>query len=180
MKNVIIIIGIIGLSLITSCTKEPSLQKYFVDHQNDAEFIAVDIPSSLLSKETIKLTEEEQEALESIKKINFLALPLNGDNQSRFEKEQAAIKKIIASDDYESLMRFNFHGIKAILKYQGEDDDIDEAIIFATHQEKGLALLRILGDNMKPEKIAVLMQSIEKGKINIEALKKLENTIELN
>ncbi|WP_164914232.1 DUF4252 domain-containing protein [Aquimarina sediminis] len=180
MKNVFKIIGILCISLLISCNSEPSLQQYFVDHQGDADFIAVDVPSSLLDKETIELNKEEQEALESVKKVNFLALQLKEDNKSRFEEERTAIKKILDSDKYETLLRFGTNGTRAVLKYQGEDDDIDEVIVFATNEEKGLALVRVLGDNMRPEKMAVLMQSVEKGKIDINAFKEIANTIDID
>lgn len=180
MKNIYRVLGILSIVLLMSCNREPSLQKYFVDHQGDNDFIAVDIPSSLLSKETIQLNKEEQEALESIKKINFLALPLKGSNQGRFDEESTAIKKILDADTYETLMRFGSNGMKAVLKYQGEEDDIDEVIIFATDQKKGLALIRVLGDNMRPEKMAMLMKSVEKGKINLDSFKNIANSIDFD
>ncbi len=180
MKNVYKILGIVSISLMMSCSSEPSLQKYFVDHHGDADFIAVDVPTSLLDKETIELNSDEREALESIKKINFLALKLNESNQSRYEEEGAAIKKILDSDKYETLMRFGSDGTKAVLKYQGEDDDIDEVIVFATNEEKGLALIRVLGDNMRPEKMAMLVKSVEKGKIDLNAFKEIANTINID
>ncbi len=180
MKNVFKILGIVCISLLMSCNSEPSLQRYFVDHQGDVDFIAVDVPSSLLDKETVKLNEEEKEALESIKKVNFLALPLNDNNETRFEEESVAINKILSSEKYETLMRFGSNGAKVVLKYQGEEDDIDEVIVFATDQQKGLALIRVLGDNMRPEKMVKLAQSVEKGKIDLDAFKMIGETISDN
>ncbi len=180
MKNVFKILGIICVSLAMSCNSEPSLQKYFVDHQGDVDFIAVDVPSSLLDKENIELTQEEQEALESIKKVNFLALPLNKENKVRFDEESSRIAKILNSDKYETLMRFGSNGTNAVLKYQGDDDDIDEVIVFATDQDRGLALIRVLGDNMRPEKMAKLMKSVENGKIDLEAFENIAKTIDID
>ncbi|GGX30464.1 DUF4252 domain-containing protein [Aquimarina muelleri] len=180
MKNVYRVLGILSIILLMSCNREPSLQKYFVDHQGDNDFIAVDVPSSLLSTETIQLDKEEKEALESVKKINFLALPLKQSNQDKFEKESTTIKNILDSDTYETLVRFGSNGIKGVLKYEGEEDDIDEIIIFATDQKKGLALIRVLGDNMRPEKMAMLMKSVEKGKINLDAFKSIADSIDFD
>ncbi len=180
MKNVFKILSLIAVLLVTSCNDSASLQRYFVDHQEDNDFIAVDVPSSLLDKERIHLNEEELEALESIKKVNFLALPLSDKTEAKFNKESIAIAKILNSDKYETLMRFGTNGTKAVLKYQGEDDDIDEVIVFATDQEKGLALVRVLGDNMNPKKMAKLMQSVEKGKVDLDAFKKLGETINIH
>ncbi|MEW7290732.1 DUF4252 domain-containing protein [Aquimarina sp. 2304DJ70-9] len=180
MKNVFSILGLAVVLLFASCSSEPSLQKYFVDHQEDVDFIAVDVPSSLLDKKTMELNKEEIEALESIKKVNFLALPLNDDTKVKFDQESSAIAKILNSDRYETLLRFGSNGAKAVLKYQGDDDDIDEVIVFATHQERGLALVRVLGDNMRPEKMVKLMESVEKGKIDLKAFEDIARTIEIN
>jgi hypothetical protein len=180
MKNEYKILGIVSILLLMSCSSEPSLQKYFVDHHGDTDFIAVDVPTSLLDKETVELNRDEREALESIKKVNFLALKLTESNRSKYEEESEVIKKILDTDKYETLMQFGSDGTKAVLKYQGEEDDIDEVIVFAENHEKGLALVRVLGDNMRPEKMAMLMKSVEKGKINLNAFKEIAQTIDFD
>ncbi|GAA4272370.1 DUF4252 domain-containing protein [Aquimarina gracilis] len=180
MKNIFKILGLVTVLLFASCNSGPSLQEYFVDHQGDVDFVAVDIPSSLLNKDSIELNNEEKEALESVKKVNFLALPLNEKNKSRFEKESEDIAKILNNEKYETLMKFGSNGTNAVLKYTGADDDIDEVIIFATDQKKGLALIRVLGDNMRPEKMAKLAQSVEKGRLDFEAFRKIGETIDID
>ena len=180
MKNVVKVLSLLGVLLFASCSGEQSLQKYFVDHQQDNDFIAVDIPSSLLDKENVELNAEEKEALESIKKVNFLALPLNEENKARFEKESVTINKILSSDKYETLMKFGSNGTNAVLKYQGEEDNIDEVIVFATDKKRGLALVRVLGDDMRPEKMAKLMKSVEKGRIDLEAFKNIGESFDID
>lgn len=180
MKNIFKILGLASVLFFVSCNSGPSLQEYFVDHQGDADFVAVDIPSSLLDKDNIQLNAEEKEALESIKKVNFLALPLNEENKSRYEKESGDIAKILNNEKYETLMKFGSNGTNIVLKYTGADDDIDEVIIFATDQKRGLALARVLGDNMRPEKMAKLAQSVEKGRLDLEAFRKIGETIDID
>ncbi|SHI70390.1 protein of unknown function [Aquimarina spongiae] len=159
------------LLVFASCSSETSLQQYFVDHQNDQDFIAVDIPSSLLDKDEVELSADEKETLESIKKVNFLALKLTDELQGRFEEESAKINKILSSEKYETLMRMGSNGTKATIKFQGNEEEIDEVIVFATNSEKGLALVRVLGDNMKPENIAKLAKSMDK--MDLSAFKKI-------
>ncbi|MDY8138899.1 DUF4252 domain-containing protein [Aquimarina sp. 2201CG5-10] len=178
MKNVYKIIAIACVAILMSCNSEPSLQKYFVDHQDDAEFIAVDVASSLLDKDKMDLTDGEKEALKSIKKVNFLALPLKNSSSAKFNEESTAIDKILSSEKYETLMRFGSDGTKAVLKYQGNDNEIDEVIVFATDQEKGLLLARLLGDNMKPENMAQLAKAIDKGDLNLDAFKKMADAFD--
>jgi len=180
MNSIIKILGLVGVLCFASCNTEPSLQEYFVNHHEDNDFIAVDVPSSLLDNERVSLDEEEKEALESVKKVNFLALPLKDATRAKFDSESEAISKILSSDTYETLMRFGSNGAKVVLKYQGDEDDIDEVIVFATDQTRGLALVRILGDDMRPEKMAKLAKSIEKGKIDLGVFENIAETIDID
>ncbi|MBQ4821741.1 DUF4252 domain-containing protein [Aquimarina sp. MMG016] len=180
MKNIVKAISVACIALLMSCNSEPSLQKYFVDHQEDNDFLAVDLPSSLIDTDKVKLTDDEKEALNSIKKVNVLALPLKGDVEKRFEEEKSTIDKILSDDKYETLMRFGSNGVKAVLKFQGEEDDIDEVIVFASHQEKGLALVRVLGDNMRPENMVKLMNAIDKGDVDLGSLENIAKTFDID
>ncbi|MBP2832959.1 DUF4252 domain-containing protein [Aquimarina sp. U1-2] len=180
MKIIFKILGTLSMFLCFSCNTSTSLQQYFVDHQGDEDFIAVDVPSSLLDKEKMTLNAEEKEALESIKKVNFLALPLTEKKKERYEAESNAINTILSAEKYETLMKFGSNGTNVVLKYTGDEDDIDEVIVFATDKKKGLALVRILGDNMRPEKMAQLARSVEKGKIDLEAFRKIGESIDIN
>ncbi|AXT59026.1 DUF4252 domain-containing protein [Aquimarina sp. AD10] len=178
MKNVFKTLGLVGLLAFASCNSDQTLQEYFVNHQDDNDFIAVDVPTSLLDKDEIELSADEKETLESIKKVNFLALKLNDDLRGKFDKETAAIGKILSSDKYETLMKFGSNGTKVELKFQGDEDKIDEVIVFANDQEKGLALIRVLGDNMKPANIAKLAKSMEK--MDLSAFKQIAETIDID
>jgi len=173
MKSICKLAVLACVMLLMSCSNGPSLQRYFVEHQGDKDFVAVDLATSLLDAKTkkIKLSEEEREALESIKKVNFLALPLKEHNKKRFEEEKTAIHTILGAEKYETLMRFGSNGTKAVLKFEGDEDNIDEMIVFASNQDRGLALVRVLGDDMKPASVAKLMNAIDKGNVDIGAIK---------
>jgi hypothetical protein len=47
------------------------------------------------------------------------------------------------------------------VKFLGEDDAIDEVIIFGSDKEQGFALVRVLGSNMDPAKMMQLAQEIK-------------------
>ncbi|MEW7278966.1 DUF4252 domain-containing protein [Aquimarina sp. 2201CG1-2-11] len=181
MKNIgIWIVAIIGISLSISCNNDPSLQKYFIDHQNDANFISLDLPASLIRTDAVNLNEEEKEALNSIHKVNLLLLPLkNEEMQNAYDKETNDISNILKSDTYETLIRFGSNDTKVVLKSLGEEN-IDEVVVFATDQSKGLALVRILGDNMKPEKMIKLARSVEQGRLDLGALKEIAEGISID
>ena len=64
----------IALSLLLlSCNSKPSMQKYFVDHQEKPGFMVVDISPSILNVDKTKLTSEQSNALASFHKMNILA-----------------------------------------------------------------------------------------------------------
>ena len=67
-------------------------------------------------------------------------------------------------------MIFGSNKEEATLKYVGEEDAIDEIIVFASDDEKGFALFRLLGDNMEPAKMIKLMNAIEKGDVDVSKL----------
>jgi len=181
MKKLIKIAGIACALLLMSCNNNGSLQRYFVDHQEDADFVAVDLATSLLDTDKVQFTPEQKEALKSIKKVNFLALPIKESNKSRFTEEKTAINMILNSEKYETLLRFGSNGTKAVLKFQGDEEDhIDEMIVFASNQERGLALVRVLGDDMKPENIAQLMDAIDKGDIDTDVFKNILGEIDID
>ena len=165
---------VIGISLaaltLFSCNNEQSLQRYLVDRQDDDSFLKIDIAASLLQSDTNSLTQEEKDILETVKKINVVAYPLNGENDANYEEKKQELKDIISQDQYKTLMKFGSNSKGATLKYLGEEDAINEIIVFASDDEKGFALFRLLGDNMRPEQIIKLMDSIEKGNIDVSKL----------
>ncbi|NDK19165.1 MAG: DUF4252 domain-containing protein, partial [Zetaproteobacteria bacterium] len=66
---------IVVIVLIISCSSDAEMQNYFVKHQQDSDFLAIDIPSSILGDVNNKeLPLEAKEAIESFKKLNVLAL----------------------------------------------------------------------------------------------------------
>jgi hypothetical protein len=67
-------------------------------------------------------------------------------------------------------MKFGSKNRGATLKYLGEEDAIDEIIVFASDDEKGFALFRLLGENMRPDQMIKLLNSIERGDINASEL----------
>ncbi len=165
---------IVGISLaaltLLSCSNEKSLQRYLVDRQDDDAFLKIDIAASLLQTDSNSLTQEEKDILETVKKINIVAFPLKGENVSEYDVKKQELKDIINQDQYKTLMKFGSKNRGATLKYLGEEDAIDEIIIFASDDEKGFALFRLLGENMRPDQMIKLLNSIERGDINASEL----------
>ncbi len=163
MKNIkaIFIYTLTLTVLVVSCNSEKSLQKYYVEKQSNDNFIAIDLPSSLLSLNE-GVSEESQKTLKTLKKLNILAFKLTADNSKDFKRESKEIKEVLSNKKYNDLMRGKHENISFSIKYLGDEDRIDEIVLFASENSKGFIVARILGDGMQPAKIMKLMNDIEK------------------
>ena len=165
-------IALAALSMI-SCNNDPSLQKYLVDKQDDDKFMKIDLATSLLQSDESNFTPEEQQVLNSVKKINVVAYPLKGSNKEGYDTERKKIQEILAAEEYQTLMKMGSNKQGATLKFTGEEDAIDELIVFASDNEKGFAVFRLIGDDMEPDNLIKLMSSIDKGDIDVSQLKSI-------
>lgn len=141
---------------LVSCNDEPSLQRYFVDNQESANFIAQDIPLSMLAIDQSGFSEEQKQAYQSVKKLNFLGYKASEENREKFSVELNKVKAILKGEKYNDLMDFNTGGNKISIKYVGDDDEADEIIVFGSSDDMGFAVVRLLGNDMSPEKMATL------------------------
>jgi len=170
-------LGLIALSMI-SCNSEASLQKYLVEKQDDDKFMKIDLATSLLQGEDSNFTQDEQDVLNTVKKINVVAYPLKG-NTAEYEVERNKIQTILANEKYQTLLKMGSNKSGATLKYTGEEEAIDELIVFASDNEKGFAVFRLIGDNMEPDSLVKLMSSIDRGDVDVSQLKSIGNMFDL-
>jgi len=172
MKSIKIIFAtlIIGI-LFTSCDSKSSLQKYYVDNQENQNFIAIDIPTSALNLDENTLTEKQKKAYNSIGKFNFLGFKKNDNNSSTYESEKLKIKSILADESYKTLIKYGNNKQGAIVKYLGSDTAIDEVIIFGSDNSQGFGIVRVLGNDMNPSQFLGLIQALENSNFDTEQLK---------
>lgn len=154
--------------VLLSCNKERSIQEYYVENQENSKFIAVDIPTSLLANSE-NLDEQQRATLETVRKINLLALPVE-EGQETYESEKADLRKILENDQYQLLMKYGSGERKAEIYFTGDEEAIDEFILFGFDDQRGLGLARILGEDMNPEKLLKLLSSLKHGDINLSGL----------
>ncbi|HKJ48829.1 MAG TPA: DUF4252 domain-containing protein, partial [Christiangramia sp.] len=171
MKTIKILLGALLIAGIASCDNDKSLQKYYVENQEDTDFLALDVPTSMFTNSG-SLEAEEKATLESIKKINVLALKKE-DNPAKFEEEKVKLDEIFKDEKYQLLMKYGGGNRKAALYFTGEDDAIDELIVYGYDDEQGLGVARVLGDDMDPEKIMKMMKSLDKDNIDVDGIKGL-------
>lgn len=163
MKSTLKIASTILILAITfiACDSTPSLQKYIVDSKENDEFMSIDLPASILQLKDTEVSEEIKNTLKTIKKVNLLALQITDTNRALFESEKIKVKAILKNSKYQQLMRVKMMGANVTVNFLGEDDAIDEVIIFATDNEKGFGVIRVLGNNMNPSDILTLSQKLK-------------------
>ena len=146
MKFLKFLVLVLGLSGLTSCNNEQSLQEYYVDSKENDAFIMLDVPTSLIAPATDKLSADQKKVVNSVKKVNLLAYSLK--DTSFYNKETAKLKKILKSDHYDELMKLGNSEQRMRIFIKGDEDAIDEVVVFAQDETKGFLVARVLGDNM--------------------------------
>ncbi len=170
MKIKLSIIAIALLMGLSGCSSTQSLQEYYVDSSENPNFLLVDVPTSILNLEEADLTEGEATALKSLRKLNVLAFRKTTDNVAMYKAEKSKVTAILKNEDYTELMKLNSSYGKGVIKYLGDDDAIDEVIIYGNSDESGFAVIRVLGDDMNPAYIVQLLQAIQKSDYQGEGL----------
>lgn len=147
--------------LTIACETKPSLQKYYVDSKENNEFISVDLPANILELKDENVSEEVKNTLKTIEKVNFLALQIDESNQELYDTEKEKVIEILKNPDYKQLIRLKTADGNVTVNYLGDEDAIDEVIIFGSDSKRGFALVRVIGENMNPAEIFRLAQEIK-------------------
>ena len=166
-KIVMIFIAVLSLY---SCKNEQSLQGYFVDSMEKSNFMSFDISTSMLNIKEIDLTEKQQKALKSLRKLNILVYKKNDSNAADFKVEKAKIDKILSQGKFAELMKVKTPYGKGSLRYYGEEDAIDEVVVYGSNDDKGFLVMRVLGDNINPADLMQVVQALEKSDYKGEGL----------
>lgn len=153
--------------LLSACHSGETLQHYYVDNQEQPNFISLDAPISILNLDETQLSLAQKEAYQSVKKLNVLAYKLQPDQLAAYESELAKVKGILNHPKYQELMRGSDaeYGQFSI-KMLGDTSAVDEFVLFGNASDKGFAIIRVLGKDMDPGKIMSLVTSLKKANIN--------------
>jgi len=174
MKRSIIklIIGSFLITAFISCNQGPSLQSYFVDNQETNNFTTIDLPTSVVSFDESKLTEEQKQAYKSVKRLNFLGYRMKEGNEVEYKAELQKVNSILKDKKYKELMRMgNNEDGKVLIKYLGTETKIDELIVFGNANDQGFGILRVLGKNMQPDNMVKLVDAMQNADIDEDQLK---------
>lgn len=164
----------LGLLTLLSCDTSKSLQSYIVEKQEDNRFLKIDLATSLLSG-IDSLSQEQKQVLASIKKVNVVAYPKKEGTQQDYEIEIARLSLIFNQEKYQLLGSFKTKGQKISLMYLGTQNSIDEVIVYASDNQTGLAVFRLLGKDMEPRDVVMLSEMIESGNLDLSSLTGLQD-----
>jgi len=177
MKKVYQLFLFVLLATLASCSSTQSLQEYYVDNSENPNFLSFDVPVSILNLKESDLSDKQRKAISSLKKLDILAFKKTTENAVSYKSEKTNVKAILKNEDFIELMKMNTPYGKATVKYLGDEDAIDEVIIYGDNDEKGFALIRILGKDMNPANMMQLLQAIQKSDYKGEGFEKLEGLL---
>ena len=150
-------------TLFLGCNSEPSLQTYYVDHQETYGFIAMDFPISFLDIDKNNITEPEQKAINSIQKFNMLGYNLKSGSDIVYKAELNFVKQLLKEVKYNELFRLGNSKDGRIKIYSvGEDHNMDEVVVLLNSNQVGFAIIRVLGKDMNLSELMRLGPLIEK------------------
>lgn len=155
------------ITTLVSCNQDPTLQTYYVDNELQPGFTSLDVPTSFLKIDESTLTETQLEAYNSVDKLNMLAFVISEENKSIFTTELAKLQAILRDSKYQELIRGgNAEDGRFTISFIGEEEDIDELVLFGYSNDKGFATVRVLGDNMSVNKLMTLSSILDKANLN--------------
>lgn len=163
--------------VVMGCNNTQSLQQYYVDNSDNPNFLSVDLPVSLLNMDKVELNSDQREALKSLRKLNILAFKVTSNNRVDFQKEKSMVKEILRHSSLNELMKMRTSYGNATVNYMGDDDAIDEVVIYGDNDDKGFVLVRVLGKDMNPAKLVQFIQALQKSDYKGEGLGELQEFI---
>ena len=87
---------------------------------------------------------------------------------------KATIKKILANEKYNDLMKFSDKGVRVTIKYLGTDEAIDEVVFYGYKNDRGLMLGRVLGEDMNLKKAYQLVSAVRAANIDAGAVEQFQ------
>jgi len=146
--------------LFIGCFGKLTLQKYYVQKTEDADFIIVNVHIDLQEFLKGELTAEELTTIQSIRKLNVLIYQHQADNPTKSQREIEQLDQILAQEIYNNLTDFGMGKTKGKVLYVGYENDIDEGVVYVRNPDMGLVVVRVLGEAMNPSALLLLTQKI--------------------
>lgn len=175
MKPTLYVFGLM-LLVLASCSKEPTLQKYYIEKGSSPGFVSLDIAPTFINTDHVKLSAEEKKALNSLEKFNVLVYKKDSTDVSnkKYNLEKDKVKTLVKTE-YEELMKINNGTSGASISTKGEGEHIKEFVVFVNNEDTGFGVVRVLGDDMTPNNVLTIVGLLQKANIDTEQFKPLQD-----
>lgn len=169
MKN---ILSICLCALILMSCQTESLQSFMVDHKSDDNFLSVDFSLRTFVDNFDDLPEEQKQLFKDINKVNFLAFRKNESNNASYNTKRTQLLEILGNE-FEGKQLMSVNAEEGLMKMYADqiEDNAEEIVIFASSDEKGFMLFRLLGDDLNPGNFYKMMQMSDD--MNFDSLAKM-------
>src|SRR5690606_6928780 len=158
------ILLMLSVFVLFSC-QEKSLQKYLVEKQDDRNFLKADIAPGMLEGFKANLSPDEQETLNSIKKINVIAYKIHDGNIEEYQQEKETLESILSQDKYNDLTRIRSNEWSVNFLYTGTETAIGEVISSASADNTGFVPGRLRRNKTKPDQPLPSVRASSTGNI---------------
>lgn len=177
MKSICQVFCWILFLLMSSCTSEPTLQKYIVENAEKKDFVVFDMSSDIINADKSKLSGEQLKALQSFDKMNILVFKKSVNNTAQYNLESEKVAKLLENKAYNELMKVGSGSDMISVSYLGNEDAIDEFVLFAKKKENGFGIVRVLGNDMNPNNVLQMISILKDNSIKMDALQPLQDLI---
>lgn len=169
MKN---IISICLCALVLTSCQTNSLQSFMVEHKSDDNFISIDFSLRTFVDNFDDLPEDKKKLFEDINKVNFLAFRKNQSNSPSYTEKREQLLDILSSE-FKGNQLMSVNAEEGIIKMYADEveDKAEEIIIFASSDDKGFMVFRLLGDDLNPSNFYKIMTMSDQ--MNFDSLAKM-------
>ena len=87
------------------------------------------------------------------------------------------MKEILKDTTFQPLIKLNGVGHNASIMLVGDNKEIDELVLFGNQKDLGFTVIRVLGNDMKPEDAMQFFSILQKSNIDMEQLKPILNFV---
>ena len=150
------------IAFFTSCKKD-TVQTYLLESENRPELVSYDFSSDMLAFAKNFIEEAEIHILKSIDKVKLVGLNIEDTSFEAYEQEKQRLQTILENSEYKKLLNIKKDGHQIKIYYNGEQEAIDEVLVFGYSDDQGVGLARVLGNNINPTEI---IEVVDNKKLN--------------
>lgn len=163
-------LAVASFLLLVSCSSKPSLDRFFVDHQEQIGFIVQDLPKSLVPMNVEELPAAERAAYESLDKANVLFYRAESGTPAQMNAYYDEVDALLDPEEFTTLMSTEGETWGMNMYYSGDKEDIDSFVILAKDPKIGFTIVRLLGDDMSVGELLKLYQYAETNGVDMSNL----------